>query len=270
MLKHLITLSLFLVTFSAFAQTKVLIVPFESKMYRSSLDRDIAAKEEKSFAEIQETFRAGVVMNIDLEAKKSTEIVDLIRLDSAKQFEDLQYIYSSIGYEYVPIVTEEPSSAEVTEDKPSSAKASEDKGLKIGKLKGKLAGIGQKPSSAKATEGDRGDVVAKSDNRPKYMKTKVKNAELWAFLKEEYNVDAVVFINELDLSYDASPEAYAVGTSEAKVKIVIHYTGFDMSGNELGSGAASGYFTKHYKNQREIIQIHMQEAARIVVRSVGI
>ena len=86
---------------------KLMIVPFDYKMYISSLDRTIASKTRLTYAQIRENMRYGLANQFLLVTRGTYPAISLLESDST--YDDLKYIYNSIGYKYklAPIKEEE-------------------------------------------------------------------------------------------------------------------------------------------------------------------
>ena len=83
---------------------KILIVPFESKMYASSIDKEIALANNMQYIEVKEAIKKSVSEQILLSLSQKTPAVSLAHhQDSANKM--LNYIYNSIGFKYDLIKT---------------------------------------------------------------------------------------------------------------------------------------------------------------------
>ena len=78
---------------------KILIVPFESKMYASSIDKEIALANNIKYEEVKEALKKSVSEQILLSLSQKTPAVSLAHhQDSTNKM--LNYIYNSIGFKY--------------------------------------------------------------------------------------------------------------------------------------------------------------------------
>lgn len=230
------------------AQSSVLIIPFESKMYFSDIDRDISQKSELNFHEIKAKFRAALDQNIYIALKKYHKPLSFYSIEPTEAKKELAYIYNSIGYKY-EVVPEE----EVVEKESVGKKF-------IGKFKKK-----EKEEEYMEAGIRNGEVVSQVDNREKYMKTAISNEKLLANLDKQYKASYYIFVNQLDIKraadmrYLATDEAY-------KREIKVHYTIFDATGKEVSSGAIKSRFSS---NKNDIDKIIKEEFPLIAERMVS-
>lgn len=217
-------------------QSSVLIVPFESKMYFSDIDRDISQKTELNFHEIKAKFRAALDQNIYIALKKYHKPLSFYSIEPMEAKKELAYIYNSIGYKYEVVPEEEVVKKETTGKK------------LLGKFK-------KKKKEEEYTEAGikNGQVVSQVDNREKYMKTAISNEKLLPNLDSQYKASYYIFVNQLDIKRAADTRYLA--TDEAyKREIKVHYTIFDAKGKEVSSGAIKSRFPSGQNDIDKIIK----------------
>jgi hypothetical protein len=217
---------------------KVLIVPFESKMYISSLDAEIAKKTGMDYFEIREKLRFGISNQILLAINKKIPAVSMIHHDDSL-ISDLDYVYNSIGYKYT-LVPNEEEEAEVPENLSAQVKS------KITALinKSSQATI---PKEKKEYEGGKiynGEVYTTNHYAERFMNTSIHNANLLEVLNQKYRSDLYIFINELNIG---KPVSSLENTGEYFRRIKVHYTVFNQRGKEMEAGASSIQMP-HYVN----------------------
>ena len=171
------------------SQTKsyrIMIVPFDYKMYMSSLDREIAAKTRLTYPQIRDNMRYGLADQLLLATKGKHPALSLIESDSS--YDDLKYIYNSIGYKYklAPIKEEEQSGQEKT---------------KIDKLKKSLTKLIAKPEENTNKEYtpariNNGQIETFENSGERYMHTSIHNPNLLSTLQGNYQTNLFIFINE--------------------------------------------------------------------------
>ncbi|MCO6499970.1 MAG: hypothetical protein J5I47_06280 [Vicingus serpentipes] len=241
----------------------VLIIPFESKMYLSDIDRDIAAKNEMSFDDIKAKFRAALDQNIFIACKPYFNPLSFYTIEPQEAQKELSYIYNSVGYKYEVMPEEE-------------VVKKENVGTKlIGKFKkSKRSGD---PASSAGTEEEyieagvqNGQVVSQVDNREKYMNTKISNDNLLLTLNKKYQPSYYIFVNELDIKRSAD-KRYVASSEQYQREIKVHYTIFDNGGKEVSSGAVKARFPSGQNDIDNIIKTHFPLIAQTIVgKIVGI
>ncbi len=195
------------------ARPRLLVIPFESRMYMSQIDRQVAAHEHVSFSEIVEKVRESLVEALAFELDDETDAYTLYpRNDSLRR--ELHYVYSSIEYEYLLLEEGEALQGDPKETRLFSRRNSPDKKETP---PGKSSGIQQ------------GQLVAEGDSREQYMATVLLNANLTEELSFR-NVAYFVFLNQLDILY--APD------DPSRFRLKLHYTCLDSQGNIRTGGAA--------------------------------
>lgn len=229
-------------------QSSVLVIPFETKMYFSDIDRDISQKTELNFHQIKAKFRAALDQNIYIALKKYHKPLSFYSIEPNEAKKELAYIYNSIGYKY-EVVPEE----EVVEKETVGKKL-------IGKFKKK-----EKEEEYIKAGVSNGQVVSQVDNREKYMKTKISNEKLLPNLDKQYKASYYIFINQLDIKR-AADQRYLATEESYKREIKVHYTIFNATGEEVSSGAIKSRFAS---SQNDIDKIIKEQFPLIAERLVS-
>ncbi|MBL4669848.1 MAG: hypothetical protein JKY30_11380 [Flavobacteriales bacterium] len=84
----------------AIEKPAVLVIPFESKMYFSDIDRDLAQKNEMNFQDIKLKFRAALDREIFIALKEYYKPLSFYSFPPQESRAELGYIYNSIGFKY--------------------------------------------------------------------------------------------------------------------------------------------------------------------------
>lgn len=233
-------------------QKKVLLVPFEPKLYQSTIDVEVAQKEGISRQQVKNGFREGVDNSLALMLKGKYQVHSFLVSDSANN-SDLARIYQSIGYSYEMI--------------PEEKKKEEENQSMNDKIQAKLAGIQAKIKKETPEEETNvvknGQVVTHLDNTPKYMQTVLLDESILDYLKQKYQADVIIFISQMDIfkSIDANGK-------ENKTKIQLHYTCMDMNANIVSTGLAVSYFDSYIRSLKEICGEHLYNATNLIASSV--
>jgi hypothetical protein len=230
----------------------VVVVPFESKMYISDIDKDLAQKNAMSFHEIKAKFRAALDQNIFIKLKPYFSPFSFYTIDQQEAQKELSYIYNSVGYKYTVIEKEEVVKKENVGSK------------FIGKFKKK-----EKKQEYIEAGMQNGQIVSQVDNRDKYMNTQLSNPNLIQNLNKKYQAKYYIFINELDIKRGAD-NVYAAAEENYKREIKVHYTIIDDTGKEVSSGAIKTRFPSSQNDVDKIIRVHFPLIAEtIVAKLVG-
>jgi hypothetical protein len=228
----------------------VLVIPFESKMYISDIDRDLAIKNEMNFQDIKAKFRAALDREIFISLKKYFNPLSFYSIEPQEAKTELSYIYNSIGYKYEVVPEEEVVKKETVGKK------------LIGKFKKK-----EKEEEYIEAGIRKGEIVSQVDNREKYMKTKLSNEKLLPNLNSRYKASHYIFINELDIKR-AADDIYQAAEEQYKREIKVHYTIFDLNGKEVSSGAIKSRFPSGQNDIDKIIKVQFPLIAERIVNNL--
>lgn len=185
--------------------SKILLIPFENKMYMSEIDYYINKETKLNQKKIRYLFRDGLNEQLYHALKKRKfEVIDLMS-DTVKHQKDLKKIYGNITYDFVNIPDQNNYKAPQKEKK--------EKGIQ------------------------QGQVVAVTETENKFMNTRVLSPALIPYLYDKYKAKYYIFINELDIKASAvNPTDFI--PQNAKRKIIVHYTIYSVDAKEINSGIA--------------------------------
>ena len=228
--------------------SKVLIIPFEPKMYISSADKEIASRTKLTHQEIRENMRYGISNQMRHAVGKGMKSVSLLHIDTGAVGRDLGYIYNSIGYKYKPLPAEDVARNKQNEEdlKP------------VNKLKGSFNKLIKHDNLApEETNGGtrikNGQIHSTVSYGEKFMNTSIHNPSLLKVLSAKYEADVFLFINELNIEAAAPASRSGLSALSYKRKVKVHYTIFNKDGKELHGGAAIVYMPSTTNDMNKII-----------------
>ena len=209
---------------------KVLVIPFEPKLYMSEIDENVNKETKLNFKQIRNAFRSGLDYSVVAEFRKKYKVVTLMS-DSAHIISDQNYVYESIAYKY-----------EVVPD--PNAKTSTEKPVDKPKVQN-------------------GQLAVTTNDQKKFMNTKITNPKLLATLNRTYGAEIFIFINELDIknNIDNSTKT-AMGTYERIAGV--HYSIYDLDGKLLDSGLATKGFPSTANNPNKIVNSYFSDIAQTI------
>lgn len=221
----------------------MMIIPFEEKMFRSEIDKELAEESEKNYETILSNFRYGVAYQFRYEMLYRYKAFSLINMTVDSVREDLERIYAGVSYDY-----------EVILDTAGYSGANPIQKIQFDKL--------IKESKKEPVNGSvNGEIVSTRDTRKRYMKTVVKDTSLLPYLNDRYECEYYLFINELDLLNDLS-DINSVSTGEWNRILKIHFTIIDSNGKVIETGLLEKSFPRDQNNIDEIINTEIKELAR--------
>ena len=218
------------------AEKGVFLIPFQTKMYISDINKEISERTQMNHTQIAEKFRSALDQNLYISLKNNSwQPVSLYQLPIQQARKEFAYIYSSIGYKYVEVPQEENTAETKTQQTWK-------------KLKQKIA----------ATEDEQ------PQHEPeKYMQTKITNPNLLPTLFSSYNTNYFIFINQLDIKR-AVGETSQGSPYANKREMVVHYTIFDKNGNIIKTGVAKSYFSKNINDIDHIIKQNFPVITKLI------
>jgi hypothetical protein len=206
---------------------KIMLIPFEPKLYMSEIDQKVNQQTGWKFDQIRENFRHQLDAQIQAKLSKMEPTVSFYT-DSAKMAKDLDYIYktTSLSYDMVDSKT----AASTTPSKP--------KGVK------------------------NGQIVVEINNDKKFMNKKINDAELINYLNKKYKSEYFIFINELDITSDIN--SYDIATDAYQRVVTVHYSIIDKNSKTLIAGIATSTFTSKENNPKKIVTLSFSPIATYI------
>jgi len=228
-----------ILSFASYAQVKhkIMVIPFEPKLYMSQIDHKINAETKLSQKEIKEAFRKGINAELAKALKQKYEVLDLLK-DTAKYKKDVLAIYKSITFEYEKVPDQSNYKAPV-----------EEKGKKSSVI-------------------TNGQILAESNADARFMNAKVTSPALIPGLYAKHKTDLFLFINQLDIISNQLA-AGDIGTSAERI-ITLHYTVFTVDAKEINSGACSIKFPADVNAPTKIISGYVSKLSIEITRRIAL
>lgn len=210
---------------------KVLVIPFEPKLYMSEIDKNVNKETNMNFNQIRNAFRSGLDYSVVAEFRKKHKVISLMS-DSTRSVSEQNYIYKSIAYKYevVPDSNREKSTEKEVKEQPKV---------------------------------QNGQLNVATNSQKKYMNTKITNPNLLTTLNKKYGTEIFIFINELDLkiNFDNNGKSSA-GTYDRIAEV--HYSIYDLSGKLIDSGLATKIFPATVDNPNKIVNSYFSDVAQTI------
>jgi hypothetical protein len=202
---------------------KILIIPFENKMYSSAIDNEIAEYNRLNYSSIKEEMKKGISEQILLSISNKTPAISLEHhKDSNSQI--LNYIYNSIGLKYEKVKSKD--TVEVSTKKTDLVKE---------RLNKFVRQTNQLHEKAKYDRGNlnNGEIHTFNYNEERFMNVIIQNPNLLEELNNKYRTNYYIFVNEFHIG-----RALAIPGNVylKKRQISTHYTVFNQRGKEVDAG----------------------------------
>jgi hypothetical protein len=217
----------------AISKHKIMLIPFENRMYLSEIDMQINKETKLNAKQIKATMRDGLNEQFYKKLKPKMGVVDLME-DTAKTKKDLENIYQYLSYQYQKVPDQNHYKA--------PGKEKDEKTL------------------------DKGQLVVESNSDARFMNAKLKNATLVPYLSGKYKTDLFLFINELDIkSMNSIPGDFS---STSTRKILLHYTVYTVDAKEINSGIAEVSLPVNTNSPSKIIGTYFAQLADVVATRI--
>lgn len=214
----------------AISKHKIMLIPFESRMYLSEIDFMINKESKLNAKQIRALMRDGINDQLYKKLKSKMPVVDLLD-DTVKTKKDLANVYEYLSYDYQKVPDQENYKPPVTEKT--------EKGIV------------------------KGQIMNETNNDVRFMNAKLKNATLVPYLFGKYKTDLFLFINELDIkSFNSNPKDMLSNNTR---KILMHYTIYSYDAKEINSGIAEVDLPATVNNPTKIITAYFAQLADIIV-----
>lgn len=212
-------------------QKSVLVVPFESKMYRSDINKALAEYNNLNSAQIIHRFTTAIDQSIYLAFQERCTVNSFYEVDDSTTTNALNYVFDNLTLEYELVSkTEDKSKAE--------------------QLKAKLKKK-QDDSYQRGTV-SQGEIVTKRDVRERYMKAVVTDNKMLDSMHFRFNNEFFLFVNQLDITNDYS-DMVAVQQGRFDRIIQLHYTLYAKNGTVLTTGVSKTIFSAQQNDINLII-----------------
>jgi len=203
---------------------KILLIPFEPKMYMSDMDAKIHQQTKWNSSQINENFRRQLDTQLKLKLQSTKRVVSFYS-DSVKMSKDLAYVYNSTSLSYDLV------------DKPTSATA----------------------PLQRQTGIQNGEIKVEMNMDKKFMNTKLSNVEILSYLSKKYKTDYFVFVNELDIKTD--PETYDISTDSYQREVMVHYSILDKTGKTITAGVSTSRISSKINEPKKIVSLSFSPIA---------
>lgn len=209
---------------------KVMLIPFEPRLYMSEIDHHINAETKMSAKQIKYTFRDGINEQLFKSFKNvKYGVVDLME-DTVKYKKDIEGIYQFLNYEYMKIPDQANYKVPVKEK--------EEKKIEKGQLN------------------------VETDVEARFMNARMSNPKALPALNSKYRCDVFIFINQFEIRAVGSAVPGEFTNPNANRKALIHYTVFTKDMKEINSGIAETEFESNLNNPKKINEKHISKLAQ--------
>jgi hypothetical protein len=194
---------------------KIVLLPFQPTYYMSDIDKQISSCSSNcNFDYIVNTFRAQLDIYMDNELKQGYATHTFTRDPTVENEKQLNDAYNAFKYQFDPV------SERLLKDKSENRQP---------KIQG-------------------GQVVASTDNTPKYLDAVVADREQFSNLCRLYNSEYFILINQFEVVQD-----YNTPDKNSR-SVKVHYAIIDKGGEHIAGGIESCTFPGETSNIQDIMK----------------
>ncbi len=233
---------------------RLLLVPYEPKLYMSDIDHWVAEETGLEPMQIKKRIRFGLDNELYAVLKKDHEVISFVRTNNPDQNRKLRNIYKSIGYKYQPVPLQDLPGAE--EEDTSGVRGF------FRKLSGQNKREEPKGSDDRRVMEEGQIKDRREEDQEKFMNARPVDPGLFRYLRKEYDARYILFINQLDIKLKARPGQPPQKKESYDRMIKVHYTLFDRQGEEIYGSAAMEHLPAEVNDLNGIIRDHFPPIAR--------
>lgn len=216
---------------------KVMLIPFEQKLYNSEIDYQINKETGLTGKQIKYKFRDGINDQLYKAFKNNKYgVLDLME-DTIKYKKETESIYQYLSYEYMKVPNQDNYKPPVKDKK--------DKTIVNGQIN------------------------IETNSEARFMNAKIGNAKLVPLLYGKYKTNIFVFINQLDIKAGTNAGDVGNDSSGGARKIIVHYTVYTYDAKEINSGIAEQEFPVDLNNPNKIIDKYFSKVAETIYSRVN-
>lgn len=212
---------------AAAVKFKIMVIPFESKMYMSEIDHKINEVTKFNQQQIKWSFRKGINDQMSAQLKQNFEVVNMLA-DSGKTAKELSQLYNFITYRFDKI----PDPVHYKPPVPDK----NEKGI----IKGQV-----------------NNTSSNTDDH--FMNAQVLNPNLIPGLYAKYKTDVFLFITQIDL-ISGQKALGAISTTSPNRVFRIHYTVYTVDAKEIHSGMVKVNFPTNANTPNQILALYSSKA----------
>lgn len=230
---------------------KVLLVPFDERIYFNDATYLMAPKDGSTHDELMEYFRYQFNLNLYNALIDSCEVVDLVSNNTREDQEDVSGLYSTIRYN-LQLVPQEPTKnnaiARKRFEKEQERRQKELENAKPAIHNGEL--IGQKQNTD-----------------DKYLHIVFDQPEVLAEIARRRGIDYYLFINQFEIKTDYR-DPYMSGRSDLKRELRVHFSIYGAAGEFIGGNYAKTSIPFYEDDKTVIVTEYFPEIIRQIISRI--
>lgn len=238
-------------------QKRVLVVPFDERIYFNDATADIARRDGLTHDEIMEYFRYQLNLQLVNSLIDSCEVVDLFKNNTREDEADITGLYTTMSYELrlaeFDLETENMGiiarkRAEKLEEARRKQREEEMKNARPGMQNGELVGRRQNTDDL-------------------YLHIVIGQPEVLKEIASRRNVDYFLFINQFDIKTDYR-DPYLSGQRNVQRLMRVHFSIYNTDGEFISGNYASTKVPIYEDDKERIVNQYFPEIMRQILKKI--
>lgn len=236
---------------------RVLVVPFDERIYFNDATADIARRDGLNHDEIMEYFRYQLNLNLINSLIDSCEIVDLMTNNTREDEADITGLYTTMSYEL--------RLAEFEID-------TENMGLFARKRAEKLEEARRKQREEEMENArpgmQNGELVGRKQNTDDmYLHIVIGQPEVLKEIASRRKVDYYLFVNQFDIKTDYR-DPYISGQRNVHRLMRVHFSIYNANGEFISGNYASAKVPLYEDDKERIVNLYFPEIMRQILKKI--
>ncbi|MBO7572168.1 MAG: hypothetical protein J6T48_08450 [Bacteroidales bacterium] len=238
-------------------QKRVLVVPFDERIYFNDATADIARRDGLTHDEIMEYFRYQLNLNLINSLIDSCEVVDLLKDNTREDEADISGLYTTMSYELrlaeFELDTENmgllaKKRAEKLEEARRKQREEEMKNARPGMRNGEIVGHRQQTDDM-------------------YLHIVIGQPEVLKEIAKRRNVDYFLFVNQFDIKTDYR-DPYISGQRNVQRIMRVHFSIYNTEGEFISGNYASTKVPMYEDDKERIVNLYFPDIMRQILKKI--
>lgn len=238
-------------------QKRVLVVPFDERIYFNDATPEIARHDNLTHDEIMEYFRHQLNLQLTNSLMDSCEIVDLMSNNTREDEADIIGLYTTMSY-ILQLAEFEP------EEEPKNIIARK-RAEKLEEIRRKQ----REEEMANARPGIRnGELVGHKQNTDDmYLHIVIEQPEVLKEIAQRRRVDYFLFVNQFDIKTDFR-DPYMSGNRNMQRLMRVHFSIYNSNGEFVSGNYASTKIPYYEDDKERIVSQYFPEIMRQILKKI--
>ena len=237
---------------------RILLVPFDSRIYFNDATGIIAQAEGQTHDEIMMYFREQFNLQLYNAMIDSCVIINLLSDNTRQAQEDISDLYSIISYELGLAMQNQPEDPDEAETLNyfQKRKAEKEEARKIEEMQNSKTRIVN------------GEIVGRRQpTEDKYLHIVFYNPEVLQEIAKRRDVDLFLFINEFDIKGNYG-DPYLSGSSKSERTMKVHFSLYNAQGKLVHGSFGENTIPFRLDDKKEIVNNYFPEVIRQIVHNI--